>query len=311
MASFQARGRDPLLDQGTQAALERRGRELLGLGLIGAGLAVAAMLATYSPDDPSWLAATEAEAGNALGRIGAAIASPLFVIAGHAAWLIALLLAGWGLRFVLHRGSDRALARAVFAPIAVALAAVQASTLVPGAEWDHSFGLGGLFGDTVLGALLGVLPVSAGLGLKVLSFLSFFATLAMGAFVLGFDRAELRALWHFLWRGAVLAYVLLLTLVLRGGSAAAAHLAAAAAARRARRADPALDARDEPAPRPAGVLRADPRPARRAAETPAPGLLARVPALLRRVIDPSAKPSPLMPGAVPKLADVPSAALPM
>jgi S-DNA-T family DNA segregation ATPase FtsK/SpoIIIE len=34
MASYQARQRDPLLDQGTQAMLERRGRELLGLVLV-------------------------------------------------------------------------------------------------------------------------------------------------------------------------------------------------------------------------------------------------------------------------------------
>ena len=34
MASYQARQRDPLLDQGTQAMLERRGRELMGLVLL-------------------------------------------------------------------------------------------------------------------------------------------------------------------------------------------------------------------------------------------------------------------------------------
>jgi len=35
MASYQVRQRDPLLDQNTQAMLEKRGRELLGLLLIG------------------------------------------------------------------------------------------------------------------------------------------------------------------------------------------------------------------------------------------------------------------------------------
>ena len=34
MASYQVRQRDPLLDQGTQAMLEKRGRELLGIALI-------------------------------------------------------------------------------------------------------------------------------------------------------------------------------------------------------------------------------------------------------------------------------------
>ena len=34
MASWQAKGRDPLFDQNTQAALERRGKELIGAGLV-------------------------------------------------------------------------------------------------------------------------------------------------------------------------------------------------------------------------------------------------------------------------------------
>ena len=35
MASYQARQRDPLLDQNMQVMLERRGRELIGIVLIG------------------------------------------------------------------------------------------------------------------------------------------------------------------------------------------------------------------------------------------------------------------------------------
>ena len=35
MASWQAKHRDPLFDQNTQAALERRGKELVGAGLVG------------------------------------------------------------------------------------------------------------------------------------------------------------------------------------------------------------------------------------------------------------------------------------
>ena len=34
MASWQAKHRDPLFDQTTQAALERRGKELVGAGLV-------------------------------------------------------------------------------------------------------------------------------------------------------------------------------------------------------------------------------------------------------------------------------------
>ena len=57
MASYQVRQRDPLIDEGTQAMLERRGRELIGLGLIAVAALVFLMLATYSPTDLGWLEA--------------------------------------------------------------------------------------------------------------------------------------------------------------------------------------------------------------------------------------------------------------
>ena len=145
MASYQARQRDPLLDQNTQAAIERRGKELLGAALLALGVLTALMLVSYSPDDPSWLAATDQPARNLLGHFGASIASPLFVIAGKGAWMISLIFLAWGVRLVTHRGEERALGRVIFAPIGVAVASVYASTLVAGPEWVHSFGLGGLF----------------------------------------------------------------------------------------------------------------------------------------------------------------------
>ncbi len=191
MASYQARQRrDPLLDQNTQAALERRGKELFGLCLIALGIATALIVGTYSPDDPSWLAATNEPAQNALGRFGAAVASPLYVISGYASWGVSLVFLLWGGRFMAHRGADRALSRAIFAPIAIAALSIFASTHEPGGTWVHSFGLGGLFGDTVLGALLNIVPATAGAALRILSLVTGYCFLVFLLFVLGFDRAR-------------------------------------------------------------------------------------------------------------------------
>ena len=302
MASYQARQRDPLLDQNIQAALERRGKELLGVALLALAALTAMMLASYSPDDPSWLAATDEPAQNLLGRFGAALASPLFVIAGHGAWMIAVIFAAWGARFVTHRGEERALGRAIFAPISVALMSVYASTHLAGPDWAHSFGLGGLFGDTVLGAILGLAPVSATLGLKILALFVFAAALAMALFVLGFDAAELRATGRFLLLGTIVAYDWLLRALgqgaaasLRGAQAfgdrrreAALARAGGAAALTEMQVTDAAAAR-----RGAQVLRADARygepaggllPAA-AALPERRGLLARVAGLARRTID--------------------------
>ncbi|MCU9847962.1 DNA translocase FtsK 4TM domain-containing protein [Defluviimonas sp. WL0024] len=317
MASYQARQRDPLLDQNLQAALERRGKELLGLALLVMAVMTAMMLASYSPDDPSWLAATDSPAQNLLGTFGASIASPLFVIAGYGSWGIALVFAAWGLRFVFHRGEERALSRVIFAPIAVALMAVYASTHVAGEGWAHSFGLGGLFGDTVLGAILGVAPVSAAFGLKVMSLLVAGGALAMALFVLGFDLRELAGIARFLLVGTIVGYDLLMRAAGRGAVASVRGAQALQDKSRARReaaverasryapedeeedeeiaVAPVRRARTAEAPR-ADVLRAEPRFAAPGPAAPAPrekrGFLARVTGLARRGAEPEYEPEP-------------------
>ncbi|MCX8508914.1 MAG: DNA translocase FtsK 4TM domain-containing protein, partial [Rhodobacteraceae bacterium] len=59
MASYQARRRDPLVDQKMQAAIERRGKELLGAFLSVLGAVIALMLVSYSADDPSWFSVSD------------------------------------------------------------------------------------------------------------------------------------------------------------------------------------------------------------------------------------------------------------
>ncbi|MEP5762043.1 MAG: DNA translocase FtsK [Litoreibacter sp.] len=204
--AFQTRPRDPLLDSDMQAALEKRGKELLGFALVAFSLMMALILSSYVPDDPSWLSATDEPAQNYFGRFGAWLAGLLFVIIGFGAWVIPVVAAVWGLRFVLHMGEDRIFSL-IFAPLAVVAASVYASTHLPMPEWTHSFGLGGLFGDTVLGALLNILPVSATSGLKVLAFIAFLILAALSLFVLGFDKEELRSFLRFMFIGAILTYV--------------------------------------------------------------------------------------------------------
>ena len=254
--AFPARERDPLFDGDTAALLERRGRELIGLALIAVAVLTAMLLASYSPDDPSWLSATDRPAGNLLGRPGASIAAPLFMIAGYGAWSIVLILGTWGARFVTHHGNERAIGCLTFAPIAVALASVYIATHAVPAGWPHSFGLGGLFGETVLGAILSLVPISAALGVKILSAIVFFGAIALTAFVLGFTRPEISAFARFLLRGLIYAYAVIVallraTLRLFGRGVVAAH-GAYADSREARRerleAETPLYEEEEPKP---------------------------------------------------------------
>jgi len=305
--AFQSRSRDPLLDSNMQALIEKRGKELIGIALICLGLAVAAMVVSYTPDDPNWMVSTDAPVQNWLGRLGASIAAPLFMVVGEGSWGIALVLVAWGLRYALHHGEERAMARLIFAPIAVALGSVYAATLVPGEVWraTHSFGMGGLFGDTVMGALLTLLPLGSHFAVKLMSLLTAISMLALGAYVLGFTRPEITRVLRFAMIGIVMVYGAIVTLLGRGGAAAAQAARERQAQRLERReaerqaqaayeAELAMQAAAEP-------LIEAPEPMQEpAAEAPAQergGFLSRVPGLIRRP-EPLPEPELVEPEAV-------------
>ncbi|TNJ46263.1 DNA translocase FtsK [Phaeobacter sp. B1627] len=213
--AFQTRSRDPLLDSNMQAAIEKRGKELIGLMLIGVGLVVAAIIGSYTPDDSNWMVSTDAPVQNWLGQTGASIAFLLITFLGKGAWAIAVFLFVWGGRFLLHKGEERILWPALMLVFWLIVVALHCETLVPGAEWTtfHSFGLGGMIGNTALGGLLALLPFGLAFLVKSLSFLTAIGMLALGAFVLGFTRSELGRLGRFLLVGLILAYASLARLL--------------------------------------------------------------------------------------------------
>ncbi|MEM9853906.1 MAG: DNA translocase FtsK 4TM domain-containing protein [Pseudomonadota bacterium] len=214
--AYQTHGHDPLLDQKMQAALQRRGRELLGLGLCILGVMAAMMIISYSPDDPNWMVVTDAPVQNWLGRAGATIAAPLFMIVGWGAFGLAVLFLAWGMRFTFDWGRERAFGRLIFAPIAIALASVYAATLNLPEGWSHSFGMGGLFGDTVLMMILQIAPGTAALGAKLVSLIAGVLIALFGAFVIGFTWPELYRLTRWMVVGLVLFYAFAMKLVGRG-----------------------------------------------------------------------------------------------
>jgi S-DNA-T family DNA segregation ATPase FtsK/SpoIIIE len=314
--AYQARGRDPLLDSNMQAMIEKRGKEMIGAALIIFGILAAMVVGSYTPTDPSWLSATDAPVQNWLGQLGASIAAPLFMIVGKAAWVIPVVSLGWGVRFVLHFGAERALGRIIFLPIAVVVCAVYMSSLVPGAGWTHTFGLGGLFGDTVLGAFLTFLPFSATVGLKLIAFFLAIATVAMLAFVLGATRYELKESARFLAIGVVVTYMMAMRLIGKGAKGAVGA-ASTLQARQTEKRD-ALRAEDEA--RAARRLADEPRMSHIASEPviepvyeepePAPekeklGLLARMPSLIKRA-DPMPEPELVEQQALENYAEMPT-----
>ncbi|NIZ10563.1 DNA translocase FtsK [Pseudooceanicola sp. HF7] len=242
--AYQTKGRDPLFDSSMQETLRKRGKELIGVLLLAVGLGLAAILISYSPDDPSMMSASDAPVQNWLGRFGAAIAAPVVMIIGAGGWAIAMLAAIWGLRYTLHRPDHMPVGRLVFAPVFIVLLSIYAGTLNTGPGWPHAFGLGGLFGDTALGGLLGLLPLPIDAGIRVLALITGIGSAVLGLFVMGFTRTEFRQGFRLLLIGIVLAYVFLLKILGRG-AASTWHVSRLAANRAAARAAESNRARRE------------------------------------------------------------------
>ncbi len=198
MATYETNVRRRLLDQGTQELLERRFRELIGISLFGAGVAVALALGSYEPGDSSWLSATDAPVRNLLGWTGASVASILLLVVGWSGWGCALLLLVWGLRFAVHKGAGRLPARLIAVPIWIAVTSIFLSTQIPGSAWAHSFSLGGMFGDMVLGMILNSIPFTALEALNAIALLLALATLLLGLYALGCSRSEIAGAGRFL-----------------------------------------------------------------------------------------------------------------
>ncbi len=285
--AYQTRGRDPLLDSTTQAAIEKRGKELFGICLMVLGAMALAMVWSYTPDDPNWMVSTDAPVQNWLGRIGASVAAPLFMIVGWGSWGIGVVLMAWGVRFAMHAGEDRAIGRLIFAPIAIALCSIYAATLEPGLAWKqtHSFGLGGLFGDTVMGAILTVLPIGSTFTVKLMSFLMAIGIVALGAFVLGFTRPELKRIGRFLLIGLIMLYAGLMNVLGRGASGAVSAAQGLQARQAEKRERARLEAEEQlsyaaahaTVPGPDASLYADEYPVEEKQ-----GFLARMPSLIKR-----------------------------
>ncbi|MHA7888836.1 DNA translocase FtsK [Roseicyclus sp.] len=280
--AYQTRQRDPLLDDRMQEILLRFGQQATGFALIGLAAALAAMLVSYAPDDPNFMAATDAVPQNLLGRFGASISAILMMIMGYGAFLLPLAAFAWGLRFLLQRGHERAIGRTVILPIAVALASIYAASITPPETWTHSFGLGGLFGDTILGAVLNALPMSPEAGLKLLAALAFVSGLMLSLYVLGVDRSELRLGLRFLLLG-LLSVGAMVSGGLRSAGNGAGRAAAQLAERRATRSaqGPAQFAAD-PAHRTVPILHDDEEDVTLPGARRQPGLFARMPMLRAR-----------------------------
>jgi S-DNA-T family DNA segregation ATPase FtsK/SpoIIIE len=128
----------------------RRIREAAGATLVGAVLALALALTTWSVQDPSLNNASDGAVRNLLGPHGAIIADLFMQSFGVAVVAPLAPLALWGWRFMTLRRFERPALR-ILLLIGGSLAAAGVASLLPVTDrWPLPTGLGGMFGDAVL-----------------------------------------------------------------------------------------------------------------------------------------------------------------
>ena len=184
--TYEARQRSPLVDSHSRTIIERRSKEVLGVVMLAASVAAAALLGTYSASDPGLFSANDSPIQNLLGETGAAIASPLMLIIGLSSWAIVVFLAVWAFRFMSHVGDDRFLGRLIFLPFLIVATSIHLTSFSPHESWPHNFGIGGMFGETALSIIVYAWPTGVEQGEAVSAYLSaavvaLFALLALGA----------------------------------------------------------------------------------------------------------------------------------
>jgi DNA segregation ATPase FtsK/SpoIIIE, S-DNA-T family len=133
-------------------ALERRLRELFGLGLIALSGVASAALMTWSVQDPSLSHATSRAIRNIVGYPGAIVADLLMQILGLGAIMLILPIAVWGWRTLARRPFDRQALRLACWILCTVIAAGFASCWPHGGAWPLPTGLGGVVGDALVRA---------------------------------------------------------------------------------------------------------------------------------------------------------------
>jgi S-DNA-T family DNA segregation ATPase FtsK/SpoIIIE len=136
----------PLLSPAAVASLKEAVLRVLGVGLMGLCLAVAAALITYTPSDPSMNTAGEGPIGNLLGAPGALVADLLLQWGGLALVFPLLALALWGMRLMTGQAVPAPWSRLLGLVLGTLLTALALSPFAAPDSWPIGAGLGGFAG---------------------------------------------------------------------------------------------------------------------------------------------------------------------
>jgi len=140
-----------LLPQSFQLFLQRRFSEIIGFIILMLVTLCAVALATWNIHDPSFNHATSNPAQNWLGFAGASLSDLLIQVFGLASIAFLLPPLAWSIRFLSHQEFGRPSRMLLSWMLGTFLASGAISAVSVVGNWPLPSGLGGLFGDLLLG----------------------------------------------------------------------------------------------------------------------------------------------------------------
>ena len=173
--------------------------KLLGLITILMAIIIALIMISYDPTDPSFRSSTGSNINNLLGSFGSHIADPLHLSLGISYYIIILILMTWSWRLLFNINKQKILSRIFFIPIPIATSAVFFSTYPPSTDWQFSYGLGGIFGDTILVLILENTSFELNFTLKMTSLIFGFLSLLLICLLAAISRKEFFLIVKFLF----------------------------------------------------------------------------------------------------------------
>ena len=124
--------------------------KFLGFFILLLAFMILTIMLSYDAKDPSFRSSTSDNISNLLGSFGSNIADPLHLSLGISYLVIVLILVIWSWRLIFNINKEKILSRVFFIPIPIATTSIFFSTYPPSDDWFFSYGMGGIFGDTIL-----------------------------------------------------------------------------------------------------------------------------------------------------------------
>ena len=185
--------RRPILSSSFKDKLQQALFQLFSILFLFMAIILGLIMFSYHIDDPSFRNIPNQPAKNIFGDFGSHIADPLHLGLGLSYKFLLFLMLVWSWRLAFDKNKRKMIIRLIFFPLPLATTAIFLATYPPSPEWNHSFsyGLGGIFGDTILKYILQAIILDSNTVLHLTSLACALLTILLSVIVTAASLQEL------------------------------------------------------------------------------------------------------------------------